>query len=70
MKEITAYEHNGKLYRTQEEALRQELYEGLTNLFSNDDWHDIMRKIAYRKDVQDKIVNLITKYQEEINGED
>ena len=70
MKQVKAYEYNGKLYKTPEEALKQELYEGLTTLFANDGWHDIMRKIVHNKDVQNHLVSLITKYQEEINGED
>lgn len=65
MVEVKAFEHNGKLYKTQEEALKQELSEGLTYLFlGGDDRHDIMRKIVHKKDVQDKIVSLITRYQE------
>jgi len=70
MREIKAYEHDGKLYRTQEEALKQVLYEGLTSLFTNDGWHDIMRKIVHRKDVQNQIISLITKHQEGLNGKD
>ena len=70
MKEITAYEHNGKIYRSAEEALKQELYENMTTLFANDGWHDIMRKIVHNKDVQNQIVSLITKHQEALNGED
>ena len=46
MKQVKAYEYNGKLYKTPEEALKQKLYENLTNLFANDGWHDIMRKIS------------------------
>ena len=70
MKQVKAYEHNGKLYKSAEEALKQELYEGLTTLFANDGWHVIMKKIVHRKDIQDELVKLITKHQEELNGED
>jgi hypothetical protein len=70
MREVKAYEHNGKLYRSAEEALKQELYGGLTTLFfPGDSWNDIARKIVHRKDIQNHLVSLITKHQEELNGD-
>ena len=70
MKQVKAYEYDGKLYKTPEEALKQEFYDGLKYLFANDGWHDIMNKITHNKDVQNQLVKLITRHQEELNGED
>ena len=63
MKEVRAFEYNGKLYRTEEEALKQELYDGLSTIFAGCDVYSVMRKIAERKDVQDELVKIISKRQ-------
>ena len=68
MKQVKAYEYDGKLYKTPEEALKQEFYDDLTSVFANYDWKENIKRIVNRKDIQDELVELITKHQEELNG--
>ena len=68
MKPVKAYEYNGKLYKTPEEALKQEFYDDLTSVFAGYDWVENIKRIVNRKDIQDGLVALITRHQEEING--
>ena len=70
MKQVKAYEYDGKLYKTPEEALKQEFYDDLTRVLTSNDWYENIKRIVNRKDIQDELIKLIKRHQEEINGED
>lgn len=66
MKELVAFEYNGKIYRTKEEAFDQELYDGLLNILTRNDRYEIARSIVRSKKVQAELISLLTKYQKEV----
>ena len=66
MKKVEAYEHNGKLYKTKNEAYSQRLFDGVADIFYRCERVDIIRKIVYEKDTQKKLVELIEEHQGEV----
>lgn len=64
MQKIEAYEHNGKLYRTKEEAIQDEFRAKLLNLFRNCNGPEMLNLISNSQKTQDELYEALTKYRE------
>ena len=56
MKQITAYEVEGKLFKTEQEARQHILEKKLNEHFRNKDAYDLLRKIIRNKETRDFLI--------------
>lgn len=66
MKEVQAFEHNGKLYETKKEALESKLYDELYRLLYQREGQNVIRILTKNKSIQKEVLKLITKHQQDL----